>query len=134
MSTESGGFLTGEVARFAGVTLRQLQWWDEKAVISPRQSGHRRIYSESEALQLSIIGELRRRNLSLRVIRKHGKTLRLAVASGVPYLLVTEKSMQRCFGPGEVVHLMKSERCPAYLICVEDHSMRLRGQLSKTAA
>ena len=35
-------YTSGDVARIAGVSLRQLQWWDERNVVSPRQEGHRR--------------------------------------------------------------------------------------------
>src|SRR5579863_5545360 len=30
-------FTSNEVARISGVSLRQLQWWDERRVVSPRQ-------------------------------------------------------------------------------------------------
>src|SRR4051794_9217129 len=37
------GFNSSDVARICGVSLRQLQWWDERNVVSPRQDGHKRI-------------------------------------------------------------------------------------------
>ena len=33
-----------DVAGLAQVTLRQLQWWDERKVVSPRHEGYRRSY------------------------------------------------------------------------------------------
>ena len=37
--SEQDRYTSGEVARIAGVSLRQLQWWDERNVVSPRQGG-----------------------------------------------------------------------------------------------
>ena len=37
-------FSSLEVSRLTGVSLRQLQWWDEQGVVSPVQRGHRRLY------------------------------------------------------------------------------------------
>jgi DNA-binding transcriptional MerR regulator len=35
---------TSDVSRICSVSLRQLQWWDERKVVSPRQDGHKRVY------------------------------------------------------------------------------------------
>ena len=43
-------YTSGEVSRIAGVSLRQLQWWDERNVVSPRQEGHRRVYLPHEVV------------------------------------------------------------------------------------
>jgi DNA-binding transcriptional MerR regulator len=34
---------SADVARLAGISLRQLQWWDERKLVSPRQEDHRRV-------------------------------------------------------------------------------------------
>src|ERR1019366_6294293 len=44
-------FSSSEVAGVAGVSLRQLQWWDERKVVSPRHEGHRRVYLASEVVE-----------------------------------------------------------------------------------
>ena len=59
-------YTSGEVARIAGVSLRQLQWWDERNVVSPRQEGHRRVYLPQEVVEVSVIAELRRKGFSSR--------------------------------------------------------------------
>lgn len=41
-------YQTADVARLAGVTERQLQWWDEIGVLSPMQHNHKRLYSDNE--------------------------------------------------------------------------------------
>ena len=47
-------FGSREVSRIAGVSLRQLQWWDEHNLVSTRHSGHRRVvHSLPEVSQAS---------------------------------------------------------------------------------
>ena len=58
-------FLSADVARLAGVSLRQLQWWDERKVISPRKDDRRRIYVPEQVLELLRVAALRRKGLSL---------------------------------------------------------------------
>jgi len=47
-------YTSGDVARIAGVSLRQLQWWDERNVVSPLQEGHRRVYRQQEVIEVSV--------------------------------------------------------------------------------
>jgi DNA-binding transcriptional MerR regulator len=63
-------FTSTDVAKISGVSLRQLQWWDEKKVVSPRQEGHRRLYLAEEVLEIAVIAELRRKGFSLQKIRR----------------------------------------------------------------
>src|SRR5579871_3472359 len=67
---EGDQFTSVEVARICGVSLRQLQWWDERSVVSPRQDGHKRVYLAQEVLEVSVIAELRRKGFSLQKIRR----------------------------------------------------------------
>src|ERR1700727_2568697 len=59
-----------EVADVAQVSLRQLQWWDERKVVSPRHEGHRRVYFPAEVIEITVIAELRRKGFSLQKIRR----------------------------------------------------------------
>ena len=43
-------FTSGEVSEISGVSLRQLQWWDEQNVVSPKQDGHRRVYEPHQVV------------------------------------------------------------------------------------
>jgi|SRR6266542_5230465 len=63
-------FLSADVSRIAGVSLRQLQWWDERNVISPRKQGHRRVYLREQVLEVLTAISLRRKGLSLQKIRR----------------------------------------------------------------
>ena len=57
-------YTSTEVARIAQVSLRQLQWWDERKVVSPRHEGHKRVYVPEEVVEITIIAELRRKGFS----------------------------------------------------------------------
>src|ERR1700693_6438766 len=59
-----------EVSSLASVSLRQLQWWDERKVVSPRHEGHRRVYFPTEVIEITVIAELRRKGFSLQKIRR----------------------------------------------------------------
>src|SRR5271167_4671270 len=91
-------YTSGEVARIAGVSLRQLQWWDERNVVSPRQEGHRRVYLPHEVVEVSVIAELRAKGFSLQKIRRvvrflqkeTGKRLSDAVANDSDVHLITD--------------------------------------------
>src|ERR1041384_7650802 len=63
-------YSSSEVSDIAGVSLRQLQWWDERKVVSPRHEGHRRVYYSAEVVEITVIAELRRKGFSLQKIRR----------------------------------------------------------------
>lgn len=66
---EQPRFTSLDVSVLTKVSLRQLQWWDEQGLVSPRQSGHRRLYTKFEVLQVSLINGLRKKGISLQKIR-----------------------------------------------------------------
>src|SRR5215469_9779693 len=63
-------YSSSDVAEVAQVSLRQLQWWDERKVVSPRHEGHRRVYFPAEVIEITVIAELRRKGFSLQKIRR----------------------------------------------------------------
>src|SRR3954466_10752065 len=63
-------YTSTDVARIAQVSLRQLQWWDERKVVSPRHEGHKRVYNPEEVVEVTVIAELRRKGFSLQKIRR----------------------------------------------------------------
>src|SRR3954452_16789921 len=63
-------FLSADVARLAGISLRQLQWWDERKLVSPRKQDHRRVYVPEQVLEIFTVAVLRRKGVSLRKIRR----------------------------------------------------------------
>src|SRR5213075_1864715 len=95
---ETEVYTSTDVARISGVSLRQLQWWDERNVVSPRQDGHRRVYLPQEVIEVSVIAELRRKGFSLQKIRRvlrflqreMGKRLGDALAASSDVHLLTD--------------------------------------------
>src|SRR6266568_5116938 len=131
---EAHGFNSSDVARICGVSLRQLQWWDERNVVSPRQDGHKRVYMPEEVVEISVIAELRRKGFSLQKIRRvlrflqkdMGKRLSEALESqGDVHLLTDGKSIYLEEAPNRIIDLMKNARQPMFLVCVTDQVKRL---------
>src|ERR1039458_3060179 len=69
-------FRTTEVAKIAGVSLRQLQLWEERRVAIASRSGRVRLYTASQALFVIVIAELRRRGLSFQRLCRLSAALR----------------------------------------------------------
>lgn len=65
-------FTSAEVARATGITLRQLQWWDEKGYIKPiyGQIAHVRLYSKKQVETIKQMVKLRKAGVSLRCLRE----------------------------------------------------------------
>ena len=80
MNTSDVRFRTGEVAKLAGVSLRQLQIWEEKRVAVASRSGRVRLYTASQALFVIIVAELRKRGLSFQRLRGLSGALRQLLA------------------------------------------------------
>jgi DNA-binding transcriptional MerR regulator len=127
-------YASSEVARIARVSLRQLQWWDEKHVVSPRHKGHRRMYSAEEVLEVTVIAELRRKGFSLQKLRRVLRYLQkdmnrrlsdvLAGDSDL-HLLTDGKAIFLEDRQERVIDILKNARQPMFLVCVSDHARRL---------
>jgi len=133
-TSELEGYNSSDVARICGVSLRQLQWWDERNVVSPRQDGHKRIYMPEEVVEISVIAELRRKGFSLQKIRRvlrflqkdMGKRLSEAIAGSAEVHLLTDgKSIYLEDAPNRIIDVMKNARQPMFLVCVTDQARRL---------
>jgi DNA-binding transcriptional MerR regulator len=135
-------YTSSEISGIAGVSLRQLQWWDEQRVICPRHEGHRRVYFAEEALEITVIAELRRKGFSLQKIRRVlrflqrevGRRLGEVLAGDTEYHLVTDgKSIYLEDRNERIIDILKTARQPMFLVCVSDQVRRLGG-LKKPAA
>jgi DNA-binding transcriptional MerR regulator len=127
-------FLSSEVARIGGVSLRQLQWWDERKVVSPRHEGHKRIYASEEVVEITVIAELRRKGFSLQKIRRvlrflqreMGKKLSDVMAQDSDLHLVTDgKSIYLEDDQQRVIDILKNAKQPMFVVCVSDQVRRL---------
>jgi DNA-binding transcriptional MerR regulator len=143
VASEAEGFNSSDVARICGVSLRQLQWWDERNVVSPRQDGHKRIYSKEEVVEISVIAELRRKGFSLQKIRRvlrflqrdMGKRLSEALdATSEIHLLTDGKSIYLEEAPNRIINLLKNARQPMFLVCVTDQVKRLSAAAERKPA
>jgi DNA-binding transcriptional MerR regulator len=127
-------YTSSDVARIAQVSLRQLQWWDERKVVSPRHEGHRRVYSPEEVVEITVIAELRRKGFSLQKIRRvlrflqreMGRRLSDVLDNDSNLHLVTDgKSIYLEDKSDRIVDILKNARQPMFLVCVSDQVRRL---------
>src|SRR3984885_10124052 len=136
-SENEGGartFASSDVSRIAQVSLRQLQWWDERKVVSPRHEGHKRLYQPEEVIEITVIAELRRKGFSLQKIRRvlrflqheMGKRLvEVMQASSELHLVTDGKSIFLEDQHDRIIDILKSARQPMFLVCVSDQARRL---------
>jgi DNA-binding transcriptional MerR regulator len=142
-------FTSTDVAKIAQVSLRQLQWWDERKVVSPRHEGHKRIYLAEEVVEITVIAELRRKGFSLQKIRRvlrflqreMGRRLADVMATDSRLHLLTDgKAIYLEDQQDRIIDLLKNARQPMFLVCVSDQAKRLdetppkKGVRSETVA
>jgi DNA-binding transcriptional MerR regulator len=127
-------YTSTDVARIAQVSLRQLQWWDERKVVSPRHDGHKRVYLPEEVVEITVIAELRRKGFSLQKIRRVLRFLqkemgrRLGEVLGndsTLHLLTDGKSIFLEDRQDRIIDLLKNAKQPMFLVCVSDQVRRL---------
>lgn len=132
--TADDTYSSSEVARIADVSLRQLQWWDEQKVVSPRHEGHKRLYLAQEVIEISLIAELRRKGFSLQKIRQVLDFLQRELGDRLPevltgnsdlHLLTDGKSVYLEQNHEQIVDILKSAMQPMFLVCVTDQVRRL---------
>lgn len=132
--SDERSFTSSEVSRIAGVSLRQLQWWDERKVVSPKHEGHKRVYHPAEVIEVTVIAELRRKGFSLQKIRRVLRFLQKEMGRRLADVLATEsdlhlltdgKSIYLEDSEERVIDLLKNARQPMFLVCVTDQARRL---------
>jgi DNA-binding transcriptional MerR regulator len=134
VNVEELQFGSHEVCQLAGVTPRQLQWWDEQKILSPLQQGHRRMYAAPNVIGMIVIAELRRKGLSLQKIRRtlpgihreiERKLSELLNGGSQMYLLTDGLSVRFDDKPARIIDLLKHSRKPLTLISLSDAARRL---------
>ncbi|HXE14787.1 MAG TPA: MerR family transcriptional regulator [Bryobacteraceae bacterium] len=142
LAQPSRTYTSTEVARIAQVSLRQLQWWDERKVVSPQHEGHKRIYSPEEVVEITVIAELRRKGFSLQKIRRVLRFLQREMGRRLGELLDSEsrlhlltdgKSIYLEDQQDRIIDLLKQARQPMFLVCVSDQVRRLDEPPKKSA-
>lgn len=133
-----GRFTSREVIEFTGITPRQLQWWDERGVVSPAREGHRRLYSMEDLGEVAVICELRRKGFSLQRVRKvmrflqgeFGKRLAQTVSGASEYHLLTDgRTLYLESSPRQIVDILKNARQPVLAVCLSDAVKQVRAEV-----
>ena len=128
-------FTSREVIAFTAITLRQLQWWDERGIVVPARQGHRRLYSMEDLAEVALICELRQRGFSLQRVRKvirflqreFGKRLAETVSGASEYHLLTDGStLYLETSTRQIVDILKNARQPMLAICLSDTVRHVR--------
>src|SRR6202047_479549 len=134
-------FASSDVSRIARVSLRQLQWWDERKVVSPRHEGHKRVYLSEEVVEITVIAELRRKGFSLQKIRRvlrflqreMGKRLSEVLNQESDLHLVTDgKAIYLEENNERIIDIFKNARQPMFLVCVSDQIRRLNATVTRS--
>jgi DNA-binding transcriptional MerR regulator len=131
-------FTSRDVVRLTGITLRQLQWWDERGIVVPVREGHRRLYSMDDLVEVSVICDLRRRGFSLQGVRKvvrflqreFKKRLAETVGGRSDYHLLTDgSSLYLETSPSQIVDILKNSRQPMLTVCLSDKVRQVRSMI-----
>jgi len=134
-------FTTNEVIALTGITGRQLQWWDERGLVTPSRRGHRRIYNWDQLVTAAVISQLRRRGFSLQRMRKviaflereFGTSLAAIVPAASEYHLLTDGiHLYLRTSARQVVDLIKNSSQPMFDICLSDEVRRVRTALVRS--
>jgi DNA-binding transcriptional MerR regulator len=130
-------FFSADVTRMAGVTLRQLQWWDERKVVAPRKENHRRVYLPQQVLEILIVAALRGKGLSLRKIRRILRLLRRELAqpsskaredASKVYLLTDVHSVRLEDDPERILEVLSAAPNAMYLVSLSDQIKRITSE------
>jgi len=131
-------FTSREVVKLTGITLRQLQWWDERGIVSPSRKGHRRVYSMEDLAEVAVICELRKRGFSLQRMRKvvrflqkeFGKRLAETVSGSSDYHLLTDgRTIYLESSPRQIIDILKNSRQPLFGICLSDTVRQIKAEV-----
>jgi DNA-binding transcriptional MerR regulator len=126
-------FSSADVSDLSGVSLRQLQWWDEQKVVSPHHEGHRRIYATADVVEIGVIAELRHKGFSLQKIRRVlrflqrelGKHMDEVIGGAELHLLTDGKAIHLESDRDQMIELLKGARLPMFLVSISDQAKRL---------
>jgi len=127
-------FTSRAVVELTGISLRQLQWWDERGIVVPAREGHKRLYSLDDLAEVAVICEFRERGFSLQKIRRVirflqrelGRRLVETVRAASEYHLLTDgRHIFLEDSARGVVDILKNARQPMLSICLSDTMQRI---------
>lgn len=132
---EARSFSSREVSLITGITMRQLQWWDERGIVSPERKDSRRTYLLPQVLEIMAAAQLRRKGLSLQKIRRVLRLLRPKAAQCLPgnrnghsklYLLCDGQGLYLEERPGFILDLLSEAERVMYVVCLSDLLARIQ--------
>jgi DNA-binding transcriptional MerR regulator len=136
-------FTSKEVVALTGISARQLQWWDERAIVKPAREGHRRLYSIQHLTEVGVICELRRKGFSLQGVRKvmrfldkeFGRGLADIVDSDSEFHLLTDGSrLYLETSEHQIVDILKNSAQPILDVCLSDAVRQVRAGVASGKA
>jgi DNA-binding transcriptional MerR regulator len=131
-------FTSAQVVRLTGITLRQLQWWDECGIVRPQHEGRRRLYTFDDVTEIAVICALRRKGFPLQRVRRimkflqkeFGRSLAEAVSSGSAYHLLTDgKRIYLENSQRQVIDILKNSRQPLLAVCLSDAVREVKAEV-----
>ena len=132
-------FSTRDVLELTGVSARQLQWWDERRIVVPERHGRNRVYYAADLVDILVIGQLRRRNISLAQVRRVLRLLRnelhmrlsdLVTGNREFHLLLAGKRMFLETNSKQIIELLRNSMQPMLLISLTEAIKPLRVELN----
>ena len=124
-------YTTGEIAKLCGVTVRTVQYYDNREILTPSEltEGGRRLYSEDDVKRLKVICMLRELGLSINVIgqlfREEDPASVIDVLLGQQEELLKEEIAQRQTQLERIAEMQKGIKS------VETFSMESIGDVAK---
>ena len=118
-----------EVMQLTGISARQLQWWDERGIVSPQRVGRKRSYSQSDILELLVLINLRIKGFSLQALRRVDQYLHqelghrlaeIAASDSDVHLLTDGNSIYIKDSAESVVDVLRHARQGMFAVCVTD--------------
>ena len=131
-------FTSRDVARFTGISLRQLQWWDERGLVVPARQGHKRLYSLDDLAEIAVVCELRARGFSLQKIRRILRFLQRELskrlvdavrAASEVHLLTDGRHIFLEDSARGVIDILKNSRQPMLAVCLSDTIERIQDRV-----
>jgi len=138
-SVEIQAFTADRAHALTGLSLRQLQYWDEKGFISPgltarKGRGRKRLYSFRDLVSLRVAGQLRALGISLQQIRKvHAYLRKLDYHQPLAQLRFWVSNDRLYFAEADTVRAGRrpEQVLASYVIPVGEIAHGLAGQIAK---
>lgn len=113
--TKATTYCSNEVSELAGVSLRQLQWWDERGVVRIHKEGHRRVYYTVDVEEICILAAMRRKGLSLQAIRKYIRKIN-SLTHKENFVVIHDRKISIFETVTELISISAAAKGPVYIL------------------